>query len=396
MSNTPLLDTINDPSNLRALPEDRLPALAAEIRQVIMDTVSRTGGHLASNLGVVELTLALHRVFDFSRDALIFDVGHQCYTHKLLTGRREAFARLRQKGGASGFPNPAESAYDPFRTGHASASLSEGLGLAAAARLSNQARNVVAVIGDGSIPGGLAFEALNHAGHAKERLLVILNDNDMAISPTVGAVSGYLSRIRSEPVYQRLREELKTIIGRVPLIGGQLGWLKDAIFNAIKQVVEPGHIFTDLGFRYYGPIDGHDTGLLVRELENLKNIPGPRILHITTQKGRGFAAACANPEKYHSAAPFEILINGEARSLAPDGPSFTTALSQALRKICSERQDVVAITAAMPAGTGVDALAREMSPQSSPSTGQDWWAAMAQPITESSTSPICAIFPAWF
>ncbi len=351
------LNDIQSPEDLRRMGWPELDRLAARLRSRITEVVSRTGGHLASNLGVVELTLALHRVFDFRRDHLVFDVGHQCYVHKLLTGRRDAFGTLRQKGGITGFPNPRESALDPFVVGHAGTSISSALGLAAAARLRGERRTAVAFIGDGSIGAGLAFEALNHAGHTREDLLVILNDNDMAIARTVGALASYLTRIRTEPVYHRLREDLRQVLHRVPLIGHQLDWLQEAVLDGVKQVVEPGHVFSDLGFAYYGPVDGHDTGLLIRELENLKSLPYPRLLHVTTRKGQGFEAAAADPEKYHSAAPFEILPDGKAADNGASERAYTHAFADLLLDRCGRDERIVAITAAMPAGTGLSALA---------------------------------------
>jgi 1-deoxy-D-xylulose-5-phosphate synthase len=364
MAETPLLESLESPADLRLLKADQLPALAAEIREYLTEVVSCTGGHLASNLGVVELSIALHRVFDFSRDRLVFDVGHQCYVHKLLTGRLPAFPTLRQKGGLTGFPCPRESEYDLFTTGHACTSISAALGLALAARLRGEKRRSVALIGDGAIGGGMAFEALNHAGHSGADLLVVLNDNDMAIAETVGALSSYLTRIRTEPAYQHLREDIRQILNRIPVIGGQLDWLHEAVLDGIKQVVEPGHVFTDLGFAYYGPIDGHDLDLLTRELENLRALGGPRLLHVTTRKGNGFAAAQEDPERFHSAVPFEILPGGGAARKGGGGArkggggrNYTAAFADALGVACGRNERLVPITAAMPAGTGLSALA---------------------------------------
>lgn len=352
-----LLDTITSPKDLRALSVEQFPILAEEIRSELIRTIGETGGHLASNLGVVELTLALHRVFDFARDYLVFDVGHQCYTHKLITGRREHFGTLRQKDGISGFPDPAESPYDLFKTGHASASVSTALGLVIASRLRGEDRTGVVVIGDGSIGGGMSFEALNHAGQAGENLLVILNDNDMAISPTVGAVSGFLSRIRSEPFYQRIRQDLRTAMQKIPYIGSRLGWVQEALVDALKDIVEPAHLFTDLGFRYFGPVDGHDSALLLRELEHLKAIPGPRLLHVVTHKGKGFDAALQDPERYHSASPFAVLPDGSIQMNASKGQSYTAAFGTALMQRMQRDDRAVVVTAAMPGGTGTSEVA---------------------------------------
>jgi len=358
VADTPLLDRIDSPEDLRNLPASSLPALAAEVRRVLTEVVGQNGGHLASNLGVVELTLALHRAFDFREDALVFDVGHQCYVHKLVTGRRARIHTLRTRGGLTGFPHPRESALDLFVCGHASTSISSALGLSLAARLKGEKRNVVALVGDGSIAGGMAFEALNHAGCCQADLLVVLNDNDMAIARTVGALSGYLSRIRSEPMYTRLREDLRHALQHVPLVGAHLEGLRETLLDGVKQMIEPGHIFSDLGFRYFGPIDGHDLELLESELHNLKDLGGPRLLHVTTTKGKGFEAAARDPESFHSAPPFEILARGEVRARGGGRDTYTAAFAQALLSACERDTRVTAITAAMPAGTGLDAVAR--------------------------------------
>ncbi|MHC4870804.1 MAG: 1-deoxy-D-xylulose-5-phosphate synthase [Planctomycetota bacterium] len=354
-----LLESIRSPEDIRQLQSSELVKVAGEIRRKLIDVVSVNGGHLASNLGVVELTLALHKVFDFEKDYLVFDVGHQCYVHKILTGRLESFHTLRQKDGITGFPNPAESNQDPFVSGHAATSISNALGLAIASRLNDSDSQPVAVIGDGSIGGGLSFEALNHAGHIDENMLVILNDNDMAIAETVGALSGYLTKIRTEPIYQKAREEFTHVLKKIPFIGSQLDWLLEAIVDALKQVVEPGHIFSDLGFSYYGPIDGHNIDLLVEELENIKRLHGPKLLHVITKKGNGFDAAVTDPEKYHSASPFEVLPGGRVVGKGEKKPAYTASFSEALLKCCEKDKDIVAITAAMPAGTGLGAIAEK-------------------------------------
>ncbi|MBN1257834.1 MAG: 1-deoxy-D-xylulose-5-phosphate synthase [Planctomycetes bacterium] len=358
MPETPILNTIDSPEDLRKLAAEDLPKLGAEIRALLTEVVSQTGGHLASNLGVVDLTIALHRVFDFSKDYLCFDVGHQCYAHKLLTGRRNQFHTLRQKNGITGFPNPAESTQDRFVTGHACTSISCALGLAIASRLRGEERTAVALIGDGSIGGGLAFEALNHAGLSKENLLVILNDNEMAIAQTVGALSSYLTRIRTEPAYQKARKEMKDILNSIPLIGPQLDRLQDTLVDGIKQLVEAEHVFTDLGFAYYGPIDGHNLPLLTRELENLSKLNHPRILHVITRKGNGFDAAANDPEKFHSAAPFKILPGGETAETDLKRKSYTNVIAKSLLEACEGDDSITAITAAMPSGTGLSPIAK--------------------------------------
>lgn len=355
---TPILDRIASPADLRSLPPETIAPLAREIRTLLTHVVGRTGGHLASNLGIVELTLALHRVFDFDTDRLCFDVGHQCYVHKLLTGRRGRFGTLRQTGGLSGFPNPRESGQDPFRVGHASTAISSALGLATGLRLRGEARKVVAVVGDGAIGGGLSFEALNHAGQAGEDVIVILNDNEMAIAPTVGAFSTFLTDLRANPAAHRLREDVRKALQSVPLIGGPLETTQEHLLGLVKGAVESGHVFTALGFRYYGPVDGHDAALLERELRNLRRLDGPRLLHVMTRKGHGFDAAAADPETFHSAVPFELRgteIVREARA----APGWTDVFVERLRERAREDERIVALTAAMPAGTGIKSFAAE-------------------------------------
>jgi len=359
MSQTPLLDRVCTPADLRGFSAEDLARLAAEVRGFLTETVSQTGGHLASNLGIVEITIALHRVYDFAQDRLVFDVGHQCYVHKLLTGRRERFATLRQKDGITGFPNPRESAYDPFVVGHASTSISSAVGLATAFRLGREARKVVAVIGDGAIGGGMCFEAMNHAGHTREDVLVVLNDNDMAIAETVGAFSTYLTEIRSNPLTRRLRRGLHRILLRIPVIGPTMDWMQERMLAAVKGLIEPGHIFSAMGFQYFGPVDGHDISTLERELRDLSGIRGPKILHVVTRKGQGFQAAAADPETYHSAVPFEIRGAGQVVPKGRAAQTWSAIFADQLITRARENQRIIAITAAMPAGTGIKAFARE-------------------------------------
>ncbi len=355
-----LLDTITSPEDLRELPMSALPALAAEIRARITEVVSRNGGHLSSNLGVVELTLALHRVFDFRRDRLVFDVGHQCYTHKILTGRRAAFHTIRTAGGLSGFPNPSESEYDTFISGHASTSISAATGLATAIRLSGEKRKVVALIGDGSISGGMCFEAMNHAGHEQEDLIVILNDNEMAIGRTVGAFARRLEEFRSTPEGTQMHRELRQILQCIPLIGVSLDWLQQRVLDSMKNHTGAAAIFEALGFRYFGPFDGHNIPLMEDALQNLRQLSGPLLLHVITEKGRGFAAAAADPESFHSAAPFTIVGTGEVVTRTQNINSYSNIAAQELLRLAREDQKIVAITAAMTAGTGLNTLASEL------------------------------------
>ena len=348
-----LLDTIASPRDLRGLSPDDLARLAGEIRALITRAVAAHGGHLASNLGVVDLTLALHRAFDFSEDHLVWDVGHQCYAHKILTGRRQAFERLRTAGGASGFPNPAESPYDAFRTGHAGASVSTALGLAMAEHAAGTGVRTVAVIGDGALGSGLALEAMNHVGDVGADLLVVLNDNEMAISKTVGALARYLTRLRTTPTYGHLKRDVHDVLDRVPmgdLVSRSIHTFKDAL----KEAMVPEHMFERLGFRCYGPVDGHDIGDLLETLAEVKTLRGPVLLHVVTEKGRGFRPAAEKPEDWHSAGPFTER-NGQVLSASEPagGDTWTQAAVGDLLALAETNERLLAITAAMPEGTGL-------------------------------------------
>ncbi len=351
---TPLLDLIEGRAGLLGLDGEALAKLAAECRAVITASVAECGGHLASNLGAVELSIALHRVFDFSSDALVFDVGHQCYTHKLLTGRKAGFARLRKAGGALGFPNPGEHASDPFVVGHASTAISSALGLAAADKLVGRERRVVAVVGDGAATGGLAFEGLNQAKELGVDVLLILNDNEMAISQTVGALSGYLGRLRVDPRYREARDELSALVRSIPLVGKTASGLGRLALNAARRTLVAGQLFEDLGWKYYGPVDGHNLAELERELGIAAKLRGPVLLHVTTKKGHGYAPAAERPGVFHSAAPFYVE-NGKPRK--EDGASWSRAVGDALVDLASARANVVAVTAAMGLGTGLERFA---------------------------------------
>lgn len=347
-----LLSSIKSPDDLRNLPMSDLPQLAREIRERIVQVVSKNQGHLASNLGVVELTIALHYCFDFREDRLVWDVGHQCYTHKLLTGRSDRFDTLRQAGGLTGFPCVSESPYDPFTVGHSGTAISTALGLACAGAKA-QNRRAVAVVGDGAAGAGMSFEALNHAGALKKRLLVVLNDNRMSISETVGAFSEYLSRVRMAPVYADFKREVHQLLNRVPVLGktmeGALEYLKDAL----KRSMVPGQMFEELGFTYFGPIDGHNTDLLIKTLQDMKQKDGPVLLHVLTVKGKGFDPAVADPAKFHSAKAFEYDNGTLIEHARSDAKSYTQCFSDALVLAAAKDERVVAITAAMPDGTGV-------------------------------------------
>ncbi len=347
---THLLDSIQSPQDLKRLPAEALPALAAEIRDRIVHVVSKNGGHLAPSLGTVELTVALHYVFDTPRDVLIWDVGHQSYGHKILTGRNDRFETLRQEGGLSGFPRRAESEYDPFGTAHASTAISAGLGFACARDLAKETHKVVAVVGDGALTGGLAFEGLNQAGVVGTDLLVVLNDNSMSISPNVGAISRYLTRITSAPVYRRLETDVWELLGKVPA-GGKARTLARRIKESMKNLVVPNILFEEFGFKYYGPIDGHDLPTLIEVLRQLKEIKGPVLLHTLTRKGKGYRFAEEDSRKYHGVASFDKLTGTSAKK--PSAPTYTEVYGQTLCELAAKDPGIVAITAAMPDGTGL-------------------------------------------
>lgn len=365
-----ILSSITRPSDLRQLGKQQLSQLAEEIRKTIIEVVAANGGHLAPNLGVVELTLALHRVLNAPEDKIIWDVGHQCYAHKLLTGRWERFGTLRQLGGISGFPKVMESPYDEFGVGHSSTSISAALGLALARDFQNRDYVVAAVIGDGALTGGMAFEALNHAGHLGTNLLVIVNDNEMSISPNVGALSQYLTRIRLDPTLSRARNDVEQLLKRIPAIGGSVVKLAERITDTLKTVLVPGRLFQELGFTYYGPIDGHDISGMQLVFKEAIHRKGPVLVHVITQKGKGWQPAEENPEKFHSVSPFSLdkvlkehklsrrnLVAVSPKSKAScDGRLMTTygeLLGTALVEMGRRDEKLVAITAAMPEGTGL-------------------------------------------
>ncbi|MCD6405931.1 MAG: 1-deoxy-D-xylulose-5-phosphate synthase [Planctomycetes bacterium] len=357
-----ILPTINCPGDIKALSWEDLESLAAEIREEITAVVSRNGGHLSSNLGVVELTLALHRCYDFSKDRLVLDVGHQDYTHKILTGRREAFATIRTAGGLSGFPNPAESPWDTFIEGHAGAALSQALGLVLGRELKGVPGRVVAFVGDGSLTTGMALEALNNAGHMGKRFLVVLNDNNMSISRSVGGISNYLNSIRVGPTYNELKQEVRLLLHRIPKLGPTMEAAIADIRDGVRRAVMPGRMFEEMGFAYFGPFDGHNIKLLCETFTEIEQLPldKPVMVHVLTEKGRGFAPAEKDPTTYHSAAPF-TRENGKvkAASEGPQIPTYTNAFADALVDVGRRNEDVVVITAAMPDGTGTIAFGRE-------------------------------------
>ncbi len=352
----PLLDSINSPADLRRLAVSQLPQLGQEIRREIVESVGRNGGHLASNLGVVELTLALHYVFDFSSDRLLWDVGHQCYTHKLITGRREGFSRLRKRDGVSGFPNTHESEYDQFTVGHAGTAIATALGLAYGEKSLGSGRRVVALVGDASIVNGLSFEGLNLAGALDRQLLVVLNDNSMSIAPTQGALADYLARFRTSELYEEVKRRLKRLLPRLPVVGRGVYDALDHLKEGLKATVSPHQIFEPLGFTYVGPVDGHDTEHLIQLLRAFKDVQHPVLLHVHTEKGRGCTFASADPTRFHSTSPFKI--EGEQVLVSSGGRSYTQAFSDALVRLAADNHRVFAITAAMPDGTGLSQFAR--------------------------------------
>jgi 1-deoxy-D-xylulose-5-phosphate synthase len=343
----PLLPTIASPADLRRLTRAQLPQLAQELRAFVLDSVARTGGHLSSNLGTVELTIALHYVFNTPEDRLVWDVGHQTYPHKILTGRRDGMAHLRQQGGISGFPRRDESPYDTFGTAHSSTSISAALGMAVAAKLKGENRKSVAIIGDGALTGGMAFEAMNNAGVAGADMLVILNDNDMSISPPVGALNRYLARLMSGKFYATAREGAKSVLKHTPLYE-----LARRFEEHTKGMVVPGTIFEEFGFNYVGPIDGHDLDSLVPTLENLRELKGPQFLHVVTKKGYGYKLAEADPVNYHGPGKFDPAV-GLQKPTTPPKPTFTQVFGHWLCDMAAQDERLVGITPAMREGSGM-------------------------------------------
>ena len=354
-----ILDGIDDPADIRKRSLPELLTLAEEIRQEIVGTVAVCGGHLASSLGAVELTLALHYVFDTPNDKIVWDVGHQAYAHKIVTGRRDRFGTLRRQGGISGFPKREESIYDVFNVGHSGTSISAATGMAEARSLLKKGNKVVAVIGDGSMTSGLAFEGLNWAGYRKEDLIIILNDNEMSISPNVGALSAYLNEIMTGGTARKVRTEIKSFLKNTPVIGEQMLRFVRQVEESLKGFLLPGALFEDLGFTYVGPIDGHRVNYLIRTLENLRELQGPVLLHVLTKKGRGYTFAEQEPQRFHGTPPF-CIETGKVLSNGSDGapPSYTRVFGETMVKLAQANPKIVAITAAMCDGTGLDLFAK--------------------------------------
>lgn len=346
-----VLERISGPEDVKQLRGSELRALAAELRQEIIAGVAKTGGHLASNLGVVELTVALHREFSTPQDLLVWDVGHQTYAHKLLTGRRQQFATLRQEGGLSGFPKRSESCHDAFDTGHSATSISASLGLAEAKRMKGEVAHVVAIIGDGALTGGMAWESINHAAHLNKPLIVILNDNEMSIAPNVGSISKYLTALRTLPFYQRTKREVQGVLKGIPRVGSLLASLILRAKSSLKYLVVRGMVFEELGFTYLGPVDGHNIADLRAALRQAKQIGSPVLLHCVTKKGRGYAPAESRPEQFHGVGPFDIATG--ARLTNGGQKSFTELFGETICLKASADSRIVAITAAMQEGTGL-------------------------------------------
>lgn len=351
-----ILENIHSPADVKALGKEQLPQLCQELREFLVENVSQTGGHLASNLGVVELTVAIHRVFDTASDRLVFDVGHQCYVHKALTGRQELFSTLRQFGGLSGFPKPYESVHDAFIAGHASNSVSVALGMARARTLQHQPYSVLTLIGDGALTGGLAYEGLNNAGASREPLVVILNDNGMSINPNVGAMPTHLSRLRSKSAYYHFKKWYRSLFGKHPMENG-LYRFNHKLKSTLKKTLWPGStLFEDMGFTYLGPIDGHDLPRLCDVLQWAKELNSPVVVHVNTVKGRGYSFAEKDPGKFHGISPFDPQTGLLKK---PGGESFSSVFGKTLADCAAKDARVCAITAAMADGTGLGGFAKE-------------------------------------
>ncbi len=388
---TPLLDRITIPSDMRNFSGEQLKRLAEELRAETIDAVSVTGGHLGASLGVVELTVAVHAIFDTPHDRLIWDVGHQAYPHKILTGRRDRIRTLRQGGGLSGFTKRSESAYDPFGAAHSSTSISAGLGMAIGSQLQGKDRHVIAVIGDGAMSAGMAYEAMNNAGASKANLIVILNDNDMSIAPPVGAMSAYLSKLISSRPFLSLRDMMARLAKRFPAPLERAARRAD---EYARGLLTGGTLFEELGFYYVGPVDGHDLDHLLPILRNLRDTDhqGPILLHVVTQKGKGYAPAESAPDKYHGVVKFNV-VTGEQAKAPPGPPSFTKVFANALIAEAEANDRIVAINAAMPSGTGLDAFAKKF-PRRSFDVGiaEQHAVTFAAGLATEGLKPFCAIY----
>lgn len=345
-----MLEKIQKPNDIKKIPADQLPALAEEIREFIIESLSKTGGHLASNLGVVELTIAMHRVFDLPKDKLIWDVGHQSYTHKILTGRKDGFETLRREGGISGFPKRSESDCDVFDTGHSSTSISAGVGYVRARELKKENYSVVSIIGDGALTGGMAYEALNNAASLKSNFIIVLNDNEMSITENVGGMSSYLSGLRTASAYTDFKMDVTRALNRIPGIGPGMVDAMRKTKSSIKQIIIPGMLFEDMGLTYLGPVDGHNIPQLIKIFQEAKRFEGPILVHVLTQKGRGYEPAMRHPARFHGAGPFDVKTG---LPVGKSNPTYTDVFSTVMRKMGDRRKDVAAVTAAMMTGVGL-------------------------------------------
>ena len=343
-----MLEKIQKPNDIKKIPADQLPALAEEIREFIIESLSKTGGHLASNLGVVELTIAMHRVFDLPKDKLIWDVGHQSYTHKILTGRKDGFETLRREGGISGFPKRSESDCDVFDTGHSSTSISAGVGYVRARELKKENYSVISIIGDGALTGGMAYEALNNAASLKSNFIIVLNDNEMSITENVGGMSSYLSGLRTASAYTDFKMDVTKALNRIPGIGPGMVDAMRKTKSSIKQIIIPGMLFEDMGLTYLGPVDGHNIPQLIKTFQEAKRFEGP--VHVLTQKGRGYEPAMRHPARFHGAGPFDVKTG---LPVGKSNPTYTDVFSTVMRKMGDRRKDVAAVTAAMMTGVGL-------------------------------------------
>lgn len=352
-----LLPQINDPGQLKTLTVEQLTSLAEEIRRFLIEKLSVTGGHLASNLGVVELTLALHYCYESPRDRMIFDVGHQAYVHKILTGRQDRFDTLRKAGGLCGFVKRDESEHDVWEAGHSSTSLSAAMGMAMARDYKGEDNKVIAVIGDGALTGGMAFEALNHIGHERRKLMVILNDNEMSIAPNVGAMHNYLSKIRSDRHYLRAKDEVEGLLRKIPAIGGKLAKTAERVKDSLKYMMVPGVLFEELGFTYLGPVDGHDLEKLTHTFQQADNVNGPVLVHVLTTKGKGYKPAETDSYKWHGITPYKIESGQVLKAVG--NPMYTEVFGQTLIELGRQDERIVAVTPAMPGGSGLFPFAKE-------------------------------------
>jgi 1-deoxy-D-xylulose-5-phosphate synthase len=389
-----LLQQINSPADLRRLRPEQLQEVANEIRQYILETMSRVGGHTGASLGAVELAVALHYAFDTPRDRLVWDVGHQAYAHKILTGRRELLPTIKQYGGLSGFLRRDESEFDTFGAGHASTSLSAALGMAAARDEKGEDHHVVAVIGDSSLAGGMAMEAVNQTGHLKTRLIVLLNDNEMSIAPAVGALTGYLNRIREAQGYHRFKDEVGDLLHDIPSFGERLYQAAKTVKDAIAAAVLPGALVNELGFKYVGYVDGHNPRALVRALEEAKQIKdGPVIVHALTQKGKGYPAREKNYYAWHATGAFDLKTGTPVKSSKPSHPQYTAVFGQTMCELMAKDSKIVALTAAMPDGTGVDKIL-EKFPERSFDVGiaEQHCVTFAAGMSTEGLKPVCAIY----